>query len=115
MERGEPDLTVYTFEVSGNRTMDYPDNELWTLDYQEARAYAQEKGYQLIENEYEWQESGLLEDYTPEVRCQYCVLVIKKTDTGIWEDPDYPLSDTDARRYCDEPSDHLHKPEDVTK
>ena len=115
MERGKPDMTVYTFEAAEGRTMDYPDAELYTLDYQEARAYAQEKGYRLIENEYEWQESGLLEDYTPEVRCQYCddVIEVKQGET-FWSG-DGALNPSDERRYCGDAPDGLHKPEDVSR
>jgi hypothetical protein len=112
MERGKPDLTVYTFEVpeGSSRTMDYPAAELWTLDYQEAQAYAQEKGYQLIENQYEWQDSNLLEDCTPVRDCQYCGLPVKERDGGIWEDPDYEPR-TEEARYCDEAPHHRHAPE----
>jgi hypothetical protein len=64
MERGRPDQTVYTFEAPGI-AMDYPDAELWTRDYAEARAYARDKGYQVIANEYEWEDSSLIDDFMP--------------------------------------------------
>jgi hypothetical protein len=111
MERGKPDLRVYTFEVPSDsgRDLDYPDSELWTLDYQEADAYAQKKGYLLIANEYEWQDSELLEDYTPAITCRYCGIVIVREESGPYADPDY--EDTDNRRYCDESPDHTHAPD----
>jgi hypothetical protein len=67
MERGRPDMTVYTFEAGPGVELQYPDAELWTRDHEEARRYAQERGYQLIANEYVFNDSELLEDYTPEV------------------------------------------------
>jgi len=109
MERGRPDQTVYTFEAAKDRTMDYPDKELWTRDYREARAYAQEKGYQVIGNDYELSDSELIDDFTPATECAHCGLVIEQDDTDIWEDPDY--EDADNRRYCDESPDHQHHPE----
>jgi hypothetical protein len=48
MERGQPDLTVYTFAVPEGQRMKYPDAELWTLDFREADAYAAEHGYLLV-------------------------------------------------------------------
>ena len=108
MERGKPDLTVYTFELPDGKIMAYPDAELWTLDYPEADAYAREKGYQLIANEYEWQDSELLEDYAPATECRFCGIVIVQEESGLYEDPDY--EDADNRRYCDEAPDHLHAP-----
>ena len=112
MERGKPDMTVYTFEVpaDSDRVMDYPDEELWTMDYREADAYAREKGYLLIENEYVWEDSNLLEDYTPAPDCQYCGLPVIRQDTGLWEDTDGYSAGSDSARYCDEAPDHLHKP-----
>jgi hypothetical protein len=66
MERGKPDQTVYTFEVPEGKAMTYPDDELWTRDYREADAYAREHGYMLIANEYEFEDSTLEADYTPD-------------------------------------------------
>ena len=111
MERGKPDMTVYTFEVPADsgRAMDYPDEELWTLDYKEADAYAREKGYLLIENEYEWQDSSMLEDYTPKPDCQWCGLPVEQIH-GNWQDPDYDAG-TGSALYCDEAPDHQHQPD----
>jgi hypothetical protein len=66
MERGKPDVTVYTLELPQHlgRTMSYPDGELWSYDEAEASAYAREKGYQLIANTYEWADSELVEDFS---------------------------------------------------
>jgi hypothetical protein len=41
--------------------------------------------------------------------CGSCGLVIRASDTGIYEDPDYPAS-SDEARYCDASSDHQHRP-----
>jgi hypothetical protein len=114
MERGKPDFTVYTFEIAegSSRSMDYPDDELWTEDYQEASAYAQEKGYQLIEHQFEWQDSNLFEDYTPTPDCQYCGLPVRERG-NTWEDPDEQPG-SDEARYCDEAPDRRHAPESAS-
>ena len=110
MERGRPDITVYTFEAGPGVTLAYPDDELWTRDYAEAVRYAQERGYQVIGNEYAWEDSELVDDFTPAIECQHCGEVIERdTDTGIWENP--ACEDADNRRYCDESPDHRHHPE----
>lgn len=106
MERGKPDLTVYAFEVHQGQRMQYPDNELWTLDYAEADAYAREKGYMLIGYSFEFEDSELIEDYTPKPECNHCVIKLNESDTGIFEDGDYPPGSDDAR-YCDSSPDHL--------
>jgi hypothetical protein len=67
MERGQlPQITVYTFEVPEGEVIPYPDGERYTLDHGEATEFAAGNGYLLIENTYEYQDSGLLEDHTPE-------------------------------------------------
>ena len=109
MERGQPDQTVYTFEAGPGVEMAYPDAELWTRDYQEARKYAQEHGYRVIANEYEFEDSELIDDFTPQIECSFCGLVIRKQADGSWEDEDYPEGDP-ARSYCDEAPDHQHAP-----
>lgn len=113
MERGQPDLTVYTFEVprDSKRVMDYPDAELWTMDLSEAQAYAQKNGYQLIGNDYVWEDSELVEDYTPEPDCEHCGLPVRERG-GLWEDPDYDAG-SDEARYCDEAPEHQHQPTTV--
>ena len=113
MERGVPDLTVYTFEVPDGQHMAYPDNELWTLDFNETDAYAREKGYQLIGWDLEMDDSDLIEDYTPQPECFYCGLKLNESDTGFWVDPDYPES-SDEARYCDESPDHLHHDKEIS-
>ena len=110
MERGTPDQTVYTFEVPEGRIMRYPDAELWTRDYNEADAYAREMGYMLIANEYEFEDSGLVEDYTPKIRCAHCDDLIDLEDAGLWIASDGNLDPADERRVCDESPDHLHHP-----
>jgi hypothetical protein len=46
----------------------------------------------------------------PEVSiCGSCGLVVRASDTGIYEDPDYPAS-SDEARYCDASPDHRHHP-----
>jgi len=69
MERGVPDLTVYTFEVPDGQHMAYPDNELWTLDFGEADAYAQEKGYLLIGADLSMRDGVVEADYATEPEC----------------------------------------------
>ena len=80
MQQGRPDQTVYTFEASPGVTMAYPDDELWTRDYAEARAYAQEKGYKVIGNDYEFEDSELVDDFTPAAECQPSPQKARKTD-----------------------------------
>jgi hypothetical protein len=111
MERGQPDQTVYTFEAGPGVTMSYPDDELWTRDYGEARDYARVKGYQVIGNDYEFEDSELIDDFTPAVECAFCGIVIEKQDTGFWEDPYY--EDADNRRYCDASPSHHHNTPDA--
>ena len=108
MQRGQPDQTIYTFELPDGRTMSYPDDEMWTRDYREADDYAREHGYQLIENSYEFEDSSLLADYVPPEECAHCGLPIEQEDTGIWQDPDY--EEADDRHYCDPSPDHQHHP-----
>jgi hypothetical protein len=113
MERGTPDQTVYTFEVADGQTLQYPDGELWTRNYQEADSHARKMGYMLIANNYEWEDTELVEDYTPappSPACASCGIDVSESDTGFWEDPDYPAS-SDNARYCDESPDHLHHPD----
>jgi hypothetical protein len=43
----------------------------------------------------------------PEDECEYCHLPVDEQDNGFWEDPDYPVSSSEAR-YCDSAPDHLH-------
>lgn len=110
MERGNPNVTVYTFEAGPGGGLQYPDAELWTLDYDEARRYAQQRNYQLIANEYTFEDSELLEDYSPETRCQTCGELIDLEDAGIWAISGAEQSPADQRRYCDEAPDRLHHP-----
>lgn len=72
MERGIPDITVYTFEVRDGREMHYPDAELWTLDYAEADAFAADKGYLLMGMDWGDDAPELIEDYTPAPQCAIC-------------------------------------------
>jgi hypothetical protein len=97
MERGRPGQTVYTFEAGAGVTMSYPDDELWTRDYNEARGYAQEKGYRVIGNDYEFEDSELIDDFTPAVECAFCGTVIEKVN----------------RLYCDESPSHHHNTPDA--
>jgi len=108
MERGQPDQTVYTFEAGPGVTMSYPDDELWTRDYEEARAYAQEKGYQVIGLDYEFEDSELIDDFTPAVECAHCGTVIVRQADGSWEDDAYPEGNP-ARSWCVD--DREHAPE----
>lgn len=64
MNRGKPDQSVFTFELPNKGTMPYPDAELWTRNYVEARSFAEKRGYLLIENTYEWADSELVQDYS---------------------------------------------------
>lgn len=54
-------ISVYTFE--DRYGVSFTD---WhTQNYAEARAYAEQYRLRLIENEYVWEDSQLLEDYSP--------------------------------------------------
>jgi hypothetical protein len=66
VNRGELDLTVYTFEAGPRGDLEYPGGGLWTRDYREAQEYARAHHCQLIANEYEWRDDEVLEDYTEE-------------------------------------------------
>lgn len=65
MQRGIPDITVYTFEVPQGQEMTYPDAELWTLSYAEADAFAADRGYLLMGQDWGDDEPELIEDYAP--------------------------------------------------
>jgi hypothetical protein len=108
MERGKPDQTVYTFEAGPGVTMNYPDAELWTRDYQEARKYASDHGYRVIGNDYEFEDSELVDDFTPAIECQHCGLPVEQVN-GTWQDTDYKPG-SDEALYCDEAPDHKHAP-----
>jgi len=114
MERGIPNLTVYTFEAAPGRELRYPDAELWTTDETEARTYAQEHGYLLMVSDYTEGDDGpeLVEDFTPETRCRFCGVTIEQQENGLYVDPDYADSVlAENRVYCDESPDHTHGPE----
>lgn len=71
MERGIPNITVYSFAAAPGRSLNYPDAELWTLDENEARAYAEKNGYQLIGSDCKPDEEELIEDFTPRPRFEF--------------------------------------------
>lgn len=89
MQRGIPDITIYTFEVAEGREMPYPDAELWTLDYAEADALAEEKGYLLMGQDWGEDEPGLVHDYTPRPVCVICGVSVEKTGDGYGHLEDY--------------------------
>ena len=67
MNRGIPDLTVYTFEAAEGKWLPYPDDELWSLDFREADSYAQKHHYKLIAHDLELPSDSIIEaDYTEE-------------------------------------------------
>jgi hypothetical protein len=68
MERGQPLIEVFTFELpqGSSRTMEYPDGELWTFNKDEAIAYGQLKNYLVIVNGYTFNDSEVFEDFADE-------------------------------------------------
>lgn len=54
-------ISVYAFETHGDESA----TEWTTQDFQEAVDYARENGYSLIEREYEYTDSTLVEDFRP--------------------------------------------------
>lgn len=81
-----PDLTVYMFTVPEGKEMSYPDAELWTLNYEEADAFAAKKGYQLVCHDLIMEEGGMIADYTA---CVICGVLIEKTGGGWGHIEDY--------------------------
>lgn len=67
MHRGKPEVMIYTLALPEGQYLQYPDAELWTLDEDEARSYAKEKGYQLIGTPYVADDTGeeMLDDFRP--------------------------------------------------
>lgn len=64
------EVTVYTLEAAKRDETPYPECDFHTQDYQEALAYAQRSQLMVIENTYEWADSGPVTgaDYTPEAQ-----------------------------------------------
>jgi hypothetical protein len=56
-------IIVYTFERKGEGKGGFG---FTTQDYQEAECYARENRLLLIENEFEWADSGLVRDFSEE-------------------------------------------------
>jgi len=98
MERGRPDLTVYTFEVPEGQDMPYPDAELWTLDFQEADKFASDRGYMLMAMEWGEDVPVLEADYTPRPACAICGEEIEQNPASkLWRH----LGDYDHEEFAD--------------
>lgn len=81
-------LTLYSFEdKDGNE----PDT-FTTMDYQEAKVYAQENSLRVMANEYEWAEAVPVDDFTKgdAVECPKCGEEIEPGDM-IYNDDDHEV------------------------
>lgn len=77
----------------------------------EARKLACDSKAFLIEREYSFEDSQMLEDYTePDHVCVACGVGIEYRGL-VWEDTDYPEGSDEARD-CPESGNHLHAPSD---
>lgn len=59
-------LHVYTFEDGNKGDETGTADSFTTMDYDEAKERARQYGFALVSNNYEWQDSELLEDNRPE-------------------------------------------------
>jgi hypothetical protein len=60
-------VDIYTVEArAGRAATAYPHSDFQTDDYPDAQAYAQQHGLMVIVNHFAFEDSELLDDYTPE-------------------------------------------------
>ena len=72
-------LTLYTFEdADGDEPTTYT-----TRDYVDAKAYAREHGYRVIENRFELADSEMIDDFTPPPHCGVCGAEMEDCCDGV--------------------------------
>lgn len=108
---------IYTVEARKRDETPYPASELWWYEAKDADAYAKENRLRVIENEYTWEDSEMIGDYTPDV-CRYCGAEIERAG-GTWEaaTPGEAQGDPERPAWCpaDDAPGHLHALEEPSQ